>query len=150
MLRVLFVLLIASIVAIDTVPTVAQTVPKIIDTGKAPSVKDPTKLLEGITKDTKGLSSLVSKAVSSGALDKGKGNELLTSLKGLQGSADGLYKGVKGGKNLTSMSGDVKKLMGHASTVDKLVGGVPGLKDVTSSWNSLEKQINALAPMAGL
>jgi hypothetical protein len=128
----------------------AQTMPKIIDTGKAPTVKDPTSLLAGITKDTKGLSGLVSKAISSGTLDKAKGNELLSSLKGVQGSADGLYNGVKNGKSLTSMSGDVKKLMGHASTVDKLVGGVPGLKDVTSSWNSLEKQINALGSMAGL
>jgi hypothetical protein len=153
MKRILSLALFATIVVNGTY-LVSQTgmpaVPKVIDTGKAPTVKDPTSLLGDITKGTKSLTSTVSKAVSSGALDKTKGTELLSSLKGLQGSADGLYKGVKGGKNLMSMTGDVKTLMSHANKVDKLVGGVPGLRDVTSSWNGLEGQINSLSKLAGL
>lgn len=124
--------------------------PIIIDTGKAPNAKDPKPLIKKISGDATSLSNTVAKAIKSGSVEKTKGNELISSLTALHTSADGLYKGVAGGKNLMSMSGDVKKLLGHASKVDNLVGGIKGVKEINDQWNALEKQINALAPLAGL
>jgi len=126
--------------------TSAQDLNKMLSTGKSLTT-DVSKLLSGISKDSKKLKGQVSNAMKSGALETATGNSIISSLGKITGSADRLYQGVKSGKNISTMSGDVSTLLTEANTVDKLVGGVPGLKEVNTTWNFVEQQINQLKPL---